>query len=717
MGGPKCFSMAFTTCLIATASAPIGAQSVEILWEQLASIGPDQRTTPVFLDLDGDGRNEIVFGGSTFDLSGFRFAVTAIGGPSSQQLDRLQVRMLPLPGEHMAVVKRIGQPDTLAVSLSNFTPGSAKLVELGGMGLETIREVDLPGLARVVQVDDIDGDGELEALAFAGQANVRHQPMLLDFADLVVKWQGNEPMFDGAAVQLDTDPALEILLTDALVGRIVDGGTRLPEWSWPNGFGFEVIPGHFEADPSVSGFVALGEVTQVFRSGPYSPLREFAPVGYGATGFDSDRDGIDELFGGSLSPPFNLIRMSSIDGNLDVIAPLGTNMLSLAVDRLTDQGAALGAVKSLDGWSGPRVIDINSGEWVWNSDLNRGPLVQGVFLSGAASAPLQVAVLTRSASSLAPGSSLQIHDANTGALVLSRPEASYGDNIVASRSLLSGDMDGVEGDELVIVDRANSGNWVSVLDGQSFEDRWRVGGPGSPLSENNWTQTAGLMHFDNVPGLDVVLAMGVPNSWNIEIVVLSGTNGAVVWRSGAISRDFTTTDVGMALGDVDGQPGEEIVVATGSEVIAIDASTRLLRWSVPAGPGESFIGVASWGSGERCRIGVKLQSETLRALDCNDRTLRESIALPVGVQEVMPLDSEGLVLGAAAGDSYWVSVNGTPFTEALPDVGPLATVNGPSALLDADTVADFLMGSTTRMQRIRIDADVLFTNGFEGGGS
>lgn len=709
MGGLKALAAAGSMVV----AAGIAAQPAAILWEQLATAGPDFNTVPVFLDLDGDGRNEVVYGGGVSDIFSGRFAITVLGGPSDTALERLQVRTLPLRGETLVAVRRIGQPDTLAVSVVDPSTGSSRLIEVGGLGLELLREVDLPHVSRIVQVDDIDGDGELEALAFAAQHGFAKLPLILDFSTLALEWQGSEPMLDGAAAQLDADPALEILLTDGQVGRVIDGASRLPEWSWPDGFGFEVIPGRFETDPLVAGFLAKELEPKVFRSSPYSPLRQLSSIGYGATPFDSDRDGIDEVFGASANPPNNLVRMSSQNGDIDVVAPLDTNRVAVAMGRRVDSGSPLAVVAAQDAWSWLRVLDVDAGEWVWNSEDNRGPLVQGVFLARTAPAPLRVAVLTRSASSEVPGSSLQIHDAETGVLVQSRPGASYGDNIQESRTLLSGDLDGVPGGELAIVDRANSGTWVSVLDGESLEERWRIGGFGSPISG---THTAGLMDFDNIPGMDVVLAMAVPNSWDLEIAVLSGADGSVVWRSAVIPRDFTPTDVGMALGNVDGQPGEEIVLATGPEVIAIDASTGLLRWTIPAGPGELFTGVVSWGSGERCRIGVQLQSEILRALDCNDRTLRESIALPVGAHEVMALDGEGLVLGAAAGDSYWLSVNGAPFTEALPDVGPLATVNGPSAILGTGAVSDFIMGSSTRMQRIRIDADVLFTAGFEGGG-
>lgn len=701
---------------LAVAAVGVAAQPAEILWQQLASIPPDSRTVPVFLDLDGDGRNEIAYGGITQDEFGIRFTVTALRGASDSTLGKVQVRTLPLRGETLAVVRRAGQPDTLAVSLANFSPGSARLVELGGLGLEPLRELDLPGLARIVQVDDIDGDGELDALAFAGQGNSWHLPLLLDFSTLAVKWQGSEPMLDGAAAQLDADPALEILLTDLAVGRVVDGATHLPDWSWPDGFGYEVIPGRFETDPLIPGFLALGQELKVFRATPYSPLRELPRIGYGATAFDSDRNGIDELFGASLNLPYRLIRMSPVDGTIEVITPLDTDGVKLAVGRLDAAGAALGVVASLDLGSGLRVLDLDAAAWVWDSQTNRGPLVQAVFLARAAPAPLRVAVLTRSASTQVTGSSLQIHDAESGVLLQSRLGASYGDNLLASRSLLSGDLDGVPGDELAIVDRANSGNWVAMLDGETLEDRWRIGGPGSPIGNNNWTLTSGLMHFNADPAMDIVLAMGIPNSPDLEIIVLSGSDGTVLWRSNPIARPFSTTSVGLALGNVDGQPGTEIVIATGPEVIAFDTSTKLVRWSIPAGPGELYRGVVSWGSGERCRIGVQLQSGSLRALDCHDRTLRETIALPVGAQEVVALDGEALVLGTAVGDSYWLSVNGAPFTEALPDVGPLATVNGPSAMLGSGAVSEFIMGSATRMQRIKVDANVLFADGFEGVG-
>lgn len=240
------------------------------------------------LDLDGDGYDEVVLLGhpAQWNRPLSYDALTVLGrAPSpSQELRR--------------IYSRVDNPIESLFRIANVdgSPGSSVLAfsydathVLSGISLDVA--ATFPPCQWVSAVGDVSGDGSLQAVGFSSTGlEIRD----VRSGEIVRSIRGTFGAI--ALAQLDTDPALEIIIEGTSL-RVIDAVTLMLEWSYPNG-GRNVSVGTAEDGTNRFVFTAhTNEVVAVDANPPHVVWTIPAPV---LTSFryqlaDLDRDGRSEL--------------------------------------------------------------------------------------------------------------------------------------------------------------------------------------------------------------------------------------------------------------------------------------------------------------------------------------------------------------------------------------------------------------------------------------
>lgn len=708
---PRPGRLARTVCVLGAALgwAAVAGAGVEVLWREIAQLPPVANALPVFVDLDGDGIDEIVTGGiSPADLGNFETALTVFQAVDPGGLIRTAIR----PGPQLlglVSVDHTGSPGTVLASI--YEPPLGRMIEYAGPDLIPIRSMPLPSGGRVVMVADVDADGQLEMLVDTSSEFNAGPPMLLDYATGAVEWTGSQPATEVTAAQLDADPALEIVLSGS-IGRVLDGGTRLPEWSWPAGFGAKVVTGRFEDDPSVPGMLVADGQLRVFRASPYSPLREFADYRSDPAVLIGINGGRDEVYA-IREPPLTFGRVSVVSGALTPLAPVQFGALPPRVGRLAAATAPVATLLASHAGStdGFRLIDLDSGQVLYQQRYDR-QIFTAAFVDAAGSGDPNVASL-RVASSPSRAD-LELRDSVTGVVLASRSSAIANYNFGGSgpAGLIAANMDDQPGDELILIGSASLGGEVALIDGATLQDRWRIASSSSYMEyaePYGW----GVLDFDLNGISDVVLAVrSRVGSGGVQLRVLSGLDGSLLWQSITL-QELNPMRNGLLAGAIDSAPGEEIVIATSRAMYAFDVQSRLVSWTVKAPPSAPIVGLASWGSGDDCRIATRLATGVVEALGCNDRVLRETLSLPPSTRWFGSLDESGDMLAASAGGALWLSRSGGPFQQAMAHLGLSLGSNLPWAVNGDNSGHELIASSSSQLALLRIGGDAIFASGFE----
>lgn len=695
---------------------PLPALGADIAWRYWSQLPISTEGLPVFADLDGDGVNEIVYGTRSPDsLSTSAYAISVLGQGAGSGLERVVSIPLAQPLYSLVAVRRAGHADSVLVTVGQS--GSTRLMEFTGLDLELLRDVQVTDRTRLHLVTDVNADGNLDLLGDTSANSGFGVPLILDYATGAIQWQGSEQTEGVTAAQLDADPQLEII-SRGQVGRIYDGDTGLQEWAWPSGFGQSVVAGRFETDPLIPGFVTQSySATAVFRASPYSPLREFPGLTLPLTAFDADGDGRDELYA-TRQTVSDFVRISAQDGSVQPLVGVGSSPAPARLGRLQPNGSAVAALASLNNSSfqsgSMRVFDLDAAQLSYQADYDKPPRWPAAFMQAIPGGPLRAASLVGRFRSGAQQYQidLEVRDAATGALVMTRqnlfPQGSWSEDA----ALMAADIDGVPGDELVLIRSGTFAALAAVLDGPTLQTRWQVAGAQSPL-ENVRIRGWALVDRNQDGIQDVILATAGGFGGGVRLLALSGAGGATLWQSVTIADANIAPRVGLVAGEIDAQPGAEIVMAVTSGVYAFDTTSGLSTWIVkPSGP-QFYTDVVHWGTGSDCRIGVMTQSQPLRLLSCVDRAPLGTLTLPPGSTRVAPLDPQGTVLAAVAAGDLLVAREGGPFLPELTGLGDGLALNWPWAVRASPGAISMLLGSTLQLLRADLLDDPLFASGFE----
>lgn len=235
-------------------------------------------------DVDGDGRADLVT-----SADGPAASILVYGRlAGSSQLGLKQ--HLYGPADSIAALAAATGGETRVVTVS---PGRL-VTRYGGWPLAPIGSFSIAHDATLARIGDVDADGTLELLCAGGGSLSAYS-----LPDGTLEWSMSLAVTDLALASFDTDPALELLVAggDAGTGWVLDGATRLADWSRPEGFGSYVAPGRF-GNSLEAGFVAARDWTslQGFTAAPYAPAWSMANSDTdGVAAGDTDADGRDEF--------------------------------------------------------------------------------------------------------------------------------------------------------------------------------------------------------------------------------------------------------------------------------------------------------------------------------------------------------------------------------------------------------------------------------------
>lgn len=542
------------------AAGPVGSAQIERLADPLVrpirqyTIGPAIMFTAVAHDVTGDGLDDIVtsFGGWT--------VVTA---QTPQGIRRVSAQLFEADGlaATPSLVLPPGWPGPARLAAVTGIPGvSSDLVYFAIAPLRIASTVRLQGPLSSPVIADLDANGDFEAVGFASNGIVT----AYDAATGALEWTAGAAGGPLAVAQLDGDAALEIIVPGT-PGRVLDGATRSVDFEYAEGFGnggtfLPVAAGNLDGDPQGEFVVLGGAGVQVFESNPIRYSHEIAnPEGARRIGLaDIDRDGVAEI----LVPDRQFGELSAhraSDGAVlsEVPNPGSGNIVGFIAADLDGIGRAEYMISG-DGPAG-------SEDYLAIGRLD--PVhVQFDIERARNSDPRLVAVADVDADGADDyvawnGSEVHIVDRPTAALKW-RGRHPEGFGISPEVGVAVGQLDADPQLELVI---GNLGRYA-VVDGASFQQQGDSGDL-LPLGVNAIRRLA-IADVDADGDQDIVA------THDDRFTAFEGRSHSVLWQGP--SAGGTVNDV--QVGEFDGDPAPEVLVATDANATAYDAGTRLTQW-------------------------------------------------------------------------------------------------------------------------------------------
>lgn len=684
------------------------AAAVETIWSHPSQLRFEPLTAPLFIDLDGDGSLEIIVGGwgAINENVSVQAAVAVYTRASDGSIRHLFNRAVPNRLIGMAGVEQSDGAAGIMTSSSGFPQYG--LHEFTGPALDRHRSAFLPSGSVVVQVADLDADGELEILTGPPLGGFIGDVRSINYATLAQEWLADAFGALPSAHQLDQDPALEVIVRGP-PGRILDGATGASEFTWPDGFGSRPQAGRFEPDPSILGWVASTDRLTFFRASPFSPSRELPLPQALLAAYDADGDDRDELYALGVNGS-NLVKVSVVDGSVEWLTDVTSTGIPIGPGRLVQGEAPLAVI---EGRATPaelvsfRLFDLVTRQDRYAAPIRNGARNGATFFESAAPAGPMVAELAAEVGPLANRVSVELRDPESGALVTSSHIRDEGFNFVAP-VLMAADIDGVDGDELVAIDSGMYSAWIAVIDGETLAVRWQLDEVSLfPSHILAWD----LVDWNSDGVQDVVLLLWEGLLAQPFAIALSGTDGAELWRSDLLTNPGVKL-FGM-LARITAAATPELVVSLPDALYGFGPGTTQPSWVLEAGAGETFADVVGWGSGEACRFGVRLAGADLLTLGCENRLPMGEIELPPGTDWLAPLDPSGQALAATADGGLWLATHDQPFRLELDGLGEAVAGNWPWGMRAVDGVNEFLLGSPLELRRVRLTGDAIFASGFE----
>jgi hypothetical protein len=219
--------------LLLASTAAIGSDApagIPVLGHALHRLGPIGVQGWGEVDVDQDGKADLVTSGN-----GPASLLLVYGRPHGSSALGLKQSLI-LPPLAIDALATVSHGDTRVVSI-----GPDRVARrYGGWPLAEIGAFEVAHVTRIARIGDIDGDGELELLC-AGQGTLSAYSL----PSGTPEWSMKVQAADLALATLDQDPALEIIVAggDSAPGLVIDGATRMLDWSRPEGFGTYVAIG------------------------------------------------------------------------------------------------------------------------------------------------------------------------------------------------------------------------------------------------------------------------------------------------------------------------------------------------------------------------------------------------------------------------------------------------------------------------------------------
>ena len=532
---------------------------------------------------------------------------------------------------------------------------------------------------------------------------------------------------DVALAQLDSDPALEIIIAGPTPGLVLDGATRATDWSYIDGFGAKLATGVFASGGATQWVGAAGWYSfTVFGANPWSPLWDYSPdldIGAIATG-DLDGSGVDSILYGDgqwgdvhvINPATHQERLSVNNGGYSVTA--------IAVGDVDGDGTPDIAFSSGTAGSGSvalTIADARTGASLWTYTPAPGPYqataigdVDGDGRNEVVAASNDGTYDTR----------IAVFDEISGVREWQSPgsvnsaDDPFAIGVRAITLLPHPDQSGMD---IVLAGDGSYYGKIIVLDGVSKSVKQQIGYYQSPLLESRSITGLAVMDYDHDGTADYVVSTQPASTGasGAKLEVISGANGDLLWESVAMGSGFSNiNDVFVIPSEAPGGPSELVAVLPDS-LRAYNSNTQLLDWVLAASnDGARYIDAGLNGP----ELMLYQHSGAISFYDAATQAYLRAFATASPLAGVTVLQGDARTLLVAA-DQKLSLVDGSDgsILASSKALGALAGSSGygqsysrPSAVPVGASAWHVALPARAALWRMRLDAsDRIFDNGFE----
>lgn len=527
-------------------------------------------------DLDGDGIQDLA-------ISGWRSQplIMVVGSSAANHTPHFkQALLIPFPGANNATRGAMAYcratPRRPALLVHMMESGRTDVFAGWPIQAKASYSTRFTVAAAVCADVDVDGSPELVVAEYTGSEAVlnAYNPMTGALLWNVPGVGGNGIL----AAQLDADLPLELVSNR----NVIDGATRLEEWSYTPGFGSFLVAGQLDGDRTKEFLTAeLGGTVTAFDSNPYATAWNLSASG-GAGGL-----ALGEIVGGTPDEPVVAHRQGQLtiydaitrQPIRSVPAPAGSggawypHIGDFDGNSVADIGWASG-----NGTSGPDALVLTEGatgatlaQWL----TDPGPFwTTAAFEPTLGAAPVRI-IAGEIEPGSGPGSILRRVDADLR-LQLTTQLSNF-----SVRDLLVAQINPDVEPEVVLGGNATFGGGVQVRKAGSHALIWSANTNVQAFDQRT-IKRVGIADWDGIAPLDV-FALAEPRSTGAsgsKIVVFRGSDGQLLWESPELGTGFAKIN-DFDIANVDADTSPELLLATGDSCWAIDIASRATDWSFP----------------------------------------------------------------------------------------------------------------------------------------
>lgn len=643
----------------------------------------------VAADFDADGIDEVV------TVTSSTTPAIIVYSNSQRTMEQRQIIELPDPSDPQTRLHVWHSPQgPRLVSVSD------RVDVYGGWPLRLLSSHNHVGDTHGV-VADVDADGEVELLTpqFSAITATRLDGTLL--------WR--IPISGVMAVEnLDADPALEIIVTGiaGVGGRVYDGATRLPEWTYASGYGSTVIGGKVGRNGS-GGFVGAGSPSgfSVFGASPWAQIWEEPRYRNDALGvFNLDGIGADEIVTGDFS--LNVLRI--FDSQTGVlrrqiqVQRSGRGEFAAPRVRRGDQRHLVLAT-ILSNQSSGAVVLVDPSTGVVTKSLTTDS--QGIHASIMDDVDGDGQLDLVMDSSI--GGPVRIADIHTGDDVWLAPVSTSVDRAfdIQPRVFRSAQLDGDPAPEIVIVgDTRSFDGKILVMDGVSKEIQLQIGGsPNAHVLADQSITGAVLADFDG-DGYDDIVVSSTGQS-GVLLHVFSLNTGDLILGPISLSNDITPSR-GLFLSGVGSQPYVVAALATGLQALGVQS--REIEWTHAANVHKALLLDDGTGAAE---IVIEDNAGRVTHLDAVTRDVLRSYTLVQRSNALAAVPNAPYLIAASESSLALLRADGSlvgSFGGLL--IGQRAT---PLTVDEFEGRLRVLVGTERGFRLFELDPERFFKDGFE----